>query len=310
MRIVLVGAGGAIGLPLTRRLVQDGHEVLAVTRSPASHPRLRALGAAPVAADVLEEPSLRGAFAGVSADAVVHQLTALKKPPLRHGGMRATNRLRTEGTRNLVRLAEDVGATRFVTQSMLFGYGYGDSRGQVWTEDDPFGLPAGGAFAEHLDAMRSNEEQVLGADSFDGVALRYGLFYGVGAGDDAMVDSLSKRRLPVLREAGPLSWIYLDDAVSATVAALDHGTAGEAYNVVDDEPVSWTTMMSALATVLGAPAPRALPRWMLAAIPYARTMMDGGMCASNLKARRKLHWSPAVPTYRSGVELIRRQHAG
>jgi nucleoside-diphosphate-sugar epimerase len=308
MRVLLAGGGGAIGVPLTRLLLEAGHDVVALTRSDRSHDRLRALGAEPITADVLDQESLRSALRGVRADAVVHQLTALRKPPVSHRDMRQTDRLRTDGTRNLVRAAEQVGAVRFLTQSMLFGYGYGDSGGRVRTEDDAFAPPGRGRFEEHLAAMRVNEDLVLRSAAFDGIALRYGLFYGVGAGDQDLVDGLRRRRLPVLRGAGPLSWIYLDDAATATVAALVSGEGGEAYNVVDDEPVSWTTLMTELAGALGAPRPRALPRWALAALPYARAVLQGGVCAANLKARTKLHWSPAVPTYRDGIGRIAAAH--
>ncbi|HET7357570.1 MAG TPA: NAD(P)-dependent oxidoreductase [Nocardioidaceae bacterium] len=308
MKVLLAGAGGAIGLPLTHQLLEHGHDVTALTRSDRSHDRLRALGVRPVAADVLDWDSLGPALDGVKADAVVHQLTELRKPPVFHRGMRGTDRLRDLGTRNLVRAAGLVGASRFVTQSMLFGYGYDDAGGKVYTEQDPFAPPGRGRFEEHLAAMRTNERLVLGNPELDGIALRYGLFYGVGAADDQMVAAIRKRQLPVLREAGPLSWVYLDDAVSATVAALERGRSGEAFNVVDDEPVSWTVLMTELARALDTRPPLALPGWALAATPYIRTVMRGGVCASNAKARRELGWAPQVPSYRDGVARIAKHH--
>ena len=116
-----------------------------------------------------------------------------------------------------------MGAGRFVNQSMLFGYGYDDAQGKVYTEDDRFAPPGRGRFEEHLAAMRTNEQLVVGSRELEGIALRYGLFYGVGAADDQMVAAVRKRQMPMLREAGPLSWVYIDDAVSATVAALERG---------------------------------------------------------------------------------------
>ena len=308
MKVLLAGAGGAIGLPLTRRLVEAGHEVAALTRSDRSHARLTALGARPVTADVLDQRALGAALDGLKADAVVHQLTQLRKPPLFHRSMRATDRLRELGTRNLVHAAGRLGATRFVTQSMLFGYGYDDARGTVYTEQDRFAPPGHGAFQPHLTAMGVNEELVLANPELEGIALRYGLIYGVGAGDDQMVTAVRKRQMPTLRNAGPLSWVYLDDAVSATVAALEHGAAGQAYNVVDDEPVSWTGMMTALAAALGARPPRSLPAWALAPATYARVVMRGGICASNARARGELGWTPEAPTYREGVAKLADAH--
>ena len=308
MKVLLAGAGGAIGLPLTHQLLEHGHDVIALTRSDRSHDRLRDLGARPVAADVLDWDALGAALDGVKADAVLHQLTELRKPPVFHRGMRGTDRLRDLGTRNLVRAAGLVGAGRFVTQSMLFGYGYDDAAGKLYTEQDPFAPPGRGRFEEHLAAMRTNEQLVLGTPELDGIALRYGLIYGVGAGDDQLVQLIRRRQVPVLRTAGPLSWVYLDDAVTATVTALERGGSGQAYNVVDDEPVSWTAFMTELARALDVRPPRAFPSWVLAAAPYARTVMRGGVCASNAKARQELDWVPKTPSFREGVARIAEHH--
>ena len=102
---------------------------------------------------------------------MICEITALKKTPMSHKDMTATNSLRTEGTANLIAAARQLGARRFLTQSMVFGYGYGDWGGRVLTEADQFGPPGHGRFEEHLAAMRSNEEQVLRADGLDGIAL-------------------------------------------------------------------------------------------------------------------------------------------
>ena len=224
--------------------------------------------------------------------------------------MTATDELRVVGTRNLVEAAEQVGATRFVTQSMVFGYGYDDPTQEVRTEEDRFAPFGRGRFEDHLAAMRSNEAQVLGSAGLEGVALRYGLFYGVGAGDEFLVPQLHRRVVPVLRQAAPHSFVYLDDAVSATVAALERGRGGEAYNVVDDEPVSWTDFVAELARAVGAPPPRVVPDRLLAALPYLRAVLRGGTAASNAKARRELGWRPAVPTYRDGARLLAGSHRG
>lgn len=308
MKIILAGAGGAVGLPLTQALVRSGHEVVALTRTEHAHQSLAAAGAEPVAVDVLDNDALVSALSNRRADAVINQLTDLKKPPMTHRGMAGTNRLREAGTRNLVGLAEKVGATRFVTQSMLFGYGYGDAKGKVYTESDVFAPAGQGKFERALAGMRINERLVLGSTDFAGVALRYGLFYGVGAGDDQMVTALRKRQLPVSKNAGPLSWIYIDDAVSATVAALERGESGRAYNIVDDQPVSWTQFMTELAGAIGAKPPRTLPAWVQGLLPYARTLLRGGIVASNQLAKTHLGWAPAVASYHQGVALIAEHH--
>jgi nucleoside-diphosphate-sugar epimerase len=304
MKILLAGASGAIGLPLLRLLRSAGHAVTAIHRSPSGRDALLEEGAVPVEVDALDRSALLAAVRGEHFDAVISQLSALKKTPLAHKDMVATNRLRTDGTANLLALAEQTGASRFVTQSMVFGYGYGDFHGRCLTEADPFGPPGHGRFEDHLAAMRSNEHQVLSAQHVEGIALRYGLFYGPGPAGDTLVDGLRRRRLPVTAHGGVQPWVYVDDAAAATVAALEQGRPGTAYNITDNEPVSFSQLLTSLAGALGAPKPRVLPTWLLAATPYAKTIMTGGLAVSNQLAQRELGWQPQVPTYHEGIARI------
>jgi len=231
MNVLLAGATGALGIPLTRQLLARGHQVLGLTRGPAGAARLRALGARPVVADALDRDGLLRSVEGLTADAVIHELTALKQPPLRHRGMVRTDRLRTEGTANLLAAAELLGARPFLTQSFVLGYGYRDHGGRVLTERDPFGEAAGDRNDPHLAAMRSTELQAWSAP--EGIALRYGLLYGADA--DRLRPMLATRRLPVA-DGGVVGWVHHEDAAAATVAALERGRAGQAYNIVDDRP--------------------------------------------------------------------------
>ncbi len=304
MRVLLAGASGAVGTPVTRQLIAAGHEVVGITRSRANAERLRATGAEAVVADVMDRENLLTAVRGVRADAVMHQLTALGTTKLRDA-MKGTNGLRTTGTAHLLAAARAVGAHRFLTQSIVLGYGYRDHGSRVLTEDDPFAEPASGPFAPAIDALRSAEEQVFTADEMEGIALRYGGFYGQDSFTRMIANLLRKRRLPVPSSGGGfVSFIYLDDAAAATVAALEKGRAGQAYNIVDDEPVRWADYLDALAAELGARRPWRVPGWMLRAIPYLGPIMFTSMRVSNAKARRELGWAPAVPTYREGVALV------
>jgi nucleoside-diphosphate-sugar epimerase len=291
-------------MPLVRLLRGSGHEVIAVHRSDSGREPLAEMGAVPVRADVLDREALREALDGQRADAVIAELTALKKTPLRHKDMADTNGLRIEGTANLLDAARQVGARRFVTQSMVFGYGFGDWGPRVFTEADQFAPGGIGLFEAHLAALRLGESQVFGASDLDGIALRYGLFYGPGPASDALVTALRRRRMPVMRGSGVLPWVYIDDAAAATVAALDRGERGTAYNVADDEPVSMTGMLAAMAEAVGAPRPMVLPKWMLAPLPYARALVTGGLRVSSAKAKAALGWTPSVPTYRDGMRLL------
>ena len=307
MKVLIAGASGALGVPLTRVLLAAGHEVIGLSRTPGKRDRLRALGAEPLIADVMDRRALLAAVEGLKADAVVHVLTALKKAPIRHRDMTATNALREEGTANLLTAARVVGARRFVVESMIFGYGYGDWGTKVLAEDDPpFGPQGRSRWLErHIGAMRSAESQTFAAEGIEGIALRYGLLYGPGAGAEETVEMLRHRRLPVLRDGGgPLSWIYIEDAAAATAAALENGRPGQAYNVVDDEPTSWREFMEAMAEAVGAPAPLAVPRWALRLAPYAYASLTSTMRVSNAKARRELGWAPSYPTYRQGIQKV------
>jgi nucleoside-diphosphate-sugar epimerase len=303
MKVLLAGASGAIGVPLTHHLVSRGHEVLGLTRERVKADALVANGATPVIADALDRDALLRAVDGLRADAVIHELTALRTPPRHHRGMALTDRLRSEGTTNLVAAADIIGATRFVTQSIILGYGYRDHGDHVLDEDAPFGRPAGDRSDPHLEAMVSAEEQAFATPH--GVALRYGLFYG----GDALTqrEVLRRRGIPV-SNGGLLGWVHHDDAALATVAALERGRAGHAYNIVDDRPASWQEVFTAMAAALGAPPPRHLPKWMFRLVaPYVATFaVDTSMRVSNRRARDELGWSPRHSTYVEGLAAMSR----
>lgn len=269
-----------------------------MTRRREAAESLTAAGAQAVVADVLDRADLLRALKGISADAVIHELTVLKTAPARHRGMAVTDRLRIDGTANLLAAAETTGATTFVTQSMVFGYGYRDHGDRILTEAEPFGRPAGNAGDPHVAAMASTEQQAFTAPV--GIALRYGLFYGGDAEEKRA--QLAKRGIPVAK-GGLLGWIHHADAAAATVPALEHGRAGNAYNIVDDEPATWKDVFTATAKALDAPSPRTLPRWVLRlAAPYVTSFaFDTSMRVSNAKAKAELGWSPKYPTFREGI---------
>ncbi|GIF73087.1 NAD-dependent epimerase/dehydratase family protein [Asanoa siamensis] len=306
MRVLLAGATGAIGTPLIQRLVAYHHEVIGVTRLLANARRLEAFGAEPLVADVLDREGLLRAVAGTKADAVIHECTALTRPPLRFGDMEKTNDLRTKGTANLLEAAREVGATRFVTQSIVYGYGYGPHGTRPLTEADPFGVPADGPLGPIMDAFHEAEAQATNAEGLDGIALRYGLFYGDDPGTKRMIHAVRKRRFPVIAGGGgEQNMIHLDDAASATIAALEKGRPGSAYNIVDGVPVTWGDLLDEMATLVDAKPPRRLPAPLLRlAAPYAYTAMTTSMRVSNEKARTELDWTPAVVDYKQGLRVV------
>jgi nucleoside-diphosphate-sugar epimerase len=162
-------------------------------RNPAGAARVRELGARPIVADALDRDGLLRAVDGMAADAVIHELTALRKPPFRARGMAMTNRLRVAGTAHLVDVAGRLGAKRMVTQSITLGYGFREHGERVLTEKDPFGVVDGDLTDDAVEAMRSAEAQTFRLEA--GVVVRYGLLYG---GDGPQMHAmLIKRRVPV-----------------------------------------------------------------------------------------------------------------
>jgi nucleoside-diphosphate-sugar epimerase len=201
-----------------------------------------------------------------------------------------------------------VGATRFVAQSFA-GWPYAKEGSAVKDEDAPLDPSPPASAAEGLAAIRHLEETVVGADEIEGIALRYGGFYGPGtslAPDGEYAHAIRRRAFPLVGSgAGLWSFVHIDDAASATVAAIERGRRG-LYNVVDDEPAPVSEWLPFLAKVLGARPPRHVPAWLgrIAAGELLASMMTEARGASNAKARRELGWTPAHPTWREGFVSV------
>ncbi|MGD0557915.1 MAG: NAD(P)-dependent oxidoreductase [Streptosporangiaceae bacterium] len=299
MRVLVVGATGAIGTRLVPQLVARGHEVTGTSRSAAKAGQLRAMGADPVVLDVLDAEAARKVVSATSPHAIIYQATALAG--LRFGRnldktFGPTNRLRTEGTDNLLAAAREAGVRRFVAQSFA-SYRYARVGGLVKTEDDPLDPDPPAMARQSNAAMKYLDETVTAAG---GIALRYGGFYG--AADDPMVGMVRKRMFPLIGEgAGITSFIHLDDAAAATVLALEHD--GPAiYNIVDDEPAPQSEWLPVLAQAVGARPPRRIPTWLATLVAGKGMVMISvqGRGASNTKAKRELGWTPSYPTWRQG----------
>lgn len=294
--ILLAGAGGVLGRHITRALTEAGHKVTGLGRGPGNDIR----------ADLLDRDALLRAVDGRHFDTVIHAATALRKPPMRHRGMHATNALRTEGTVHLIEAAQATGARRLVAESMVFGYGYGDHGDHVITEDDPFG-PRGRSpeLERHIAAMRTKERLTFGTPGLAGIALRFGLFYGPG-GTDALLPMLRKRQLPVPADRGRvLPWIELTDAARAVLAAVERGRPGQAYNIADRAPMGFGDHVRCVAEQFGLPKPMTVPLWLMRPMSYAHTVMSTTLRVSTAKAERELGWTPAHRTARDGLAVMR-----
>lgn len=309
MRIFLAGATGALGRQLLPRLVERGHEVTGMTRSESKQQLVRDLGGRPVVADALDPESVAQAVAAAEPEAIVHQLTAIPHAlDMRHFArdFAQTNRLRTEGTDHLLAAGRAVGARRFVAQSYAPAI-FARAGGPVKAEDDPLDESPPDQVRATVDAIRHVERAVTGASWTEGVALRYGAFYGPGTNfslgpEGTFVEAIRKRQLPLVGKAGGVwSFIHIEDAAEATVSAIE-GRGRGIYNVVDDEPATVADWLPAAAQAVEAPAPRRVPRWLgrLFAGEWATVMMTEARGASNAKAKRELAWTPRHASWREG----------
>ncbi len=297
MRVFLAGATGVIGSQLVPQLVAAGHEVTAMTRSVLRAAQLEAAGADPVVCDVFDADGVRAAMAAAPPQVVIHQLTSL--PPRLDWNdpnlFDENNRVRTEGTRILLDAALAFGAGRIVAQSIAFVYApVGDF---VKDEDAPLITEAPPPIDGSVAAVAEHERRVTGTAGIEGVVLRYGLLYGPGTYYDRRgftAADVVAGRVPLIEGAtGMYSFLHVEDAATAAVAALDRGAPG-IYNVVDDEPAPQPEWLPVLAQALGAdPPPAAEPP-----PPYALEMSQ--RAASNAKAKRELGWVPRYASWREG----------
>jgi 2-alkyl-3-oxoalkanoate reductase len=303
--VFVAGASGAIGRPLVDRLIAAGHEVVGMTRREGRAAEIRDAGADCVVCDVFDTEALTDAMTAAKPEVVVHELTSLpaRIDPRRGETYAATNRLRTEGTANLVAAARAAGARRFVSQSIAFIYA--PVGPMVVAESAPVLEEISGHLGEGMAATLDGERQVLAADGLEGLVLRYGYFYGPGtsfAPDGTMAEDVRRRRFPIVGSGeGRMSFVHVEDASAATVAACERGGPG-VYNVCDDEPAPMREWIPVYAEVIGARRPFRVPVW-LARVFAGKTlarMMTELRGASNAKAKRELGFEPRYPSWRQG----------
>jgi nucleoside-diphosphate-sugar epimerase len=295
-----------MGRPLVRQLVAAGHEVTGMTRREDRAAQIREAGASAMVCDVFDAAALESAVGEAVPEVVVHQLTSL--PPrldykAKDDPLAPTNRVRSEGTRNLIVAAQAAGARRLVAESVAFLYApEGDwvkEEGAPLFHDSP--APFGGAVA----ALADLERQVTGAEGIEGVVLRYGWLYGPGTYFDregSQTEEALKRRVPIVgKGTGTFSFVQVEDAAAATVAAIERGAPG-VYNVVDDEPAPMRDWVPVFAEAIGAKPPHRVPVWLArliagSAAANSATQLRG---ASNAKAKRELGWQPSYASWRQG----------
>jgi 2-alkyl-3-oxoalkanoate reductase len=298
MKIFVAGGTGAIGRPTLDQLLARGHNVVALTRTEERAQSLAAQGIEPAIADVFDAESVKAAVIRAQPEVVIEQLTALPKNYTRES-MNATaalnTRIRSEGGGNVLAAAKAAGVRRFLKQSMAFwgipGTGLAD-------EETPLSLDASPAVAADARLVFETERRLLQTPDPEGIALRYGFFYGPGTWfnpDGDVAQQVRQQQFPIVGSGdGVWSWLHIEDAAIATVAAAEQGNPG-VYLIVDDQPLAVREWLPAFARSLDAPPP---PRVSVedalkleggADIVYYQTQMRG---ASNAKAKRELNFQP------------------
>lgn len=308
MRVLVAGATGAMGKQLVPRLVDAGHEVFAMSRRVSGTARASQLGAVPVFADALDRAEVDAAVRQAGPEVIVHQLTAIRHVDTRHfeRSFAATDRLRIEGTDNLLAAARAVGVRRFVAQSNG-AFSYARTGDAVKNEQDPLDRSPVRQMGPMIAAIEHLEKAVLGAAWIEGIVLRYGAFYGPGtsmAPGSEQFEMIRKRKFPVVGDGGGVwSFVHIADAAEATVAAVENGGRG-VYNIVDDDPAPVAEWLPELAAMLGAKKPMRVPRFIgrLAAGQAGVVLMTELRGASNAKAKRELGWHPAHSSWRQGLK--------
>ncbi len=284
-------------------LTEAGHQVTATTRSQRNVASLEAAGSTAVVVDGLDQLAVGEVVARAAPDVVVHEMTAIPAASsVRHFDrlFAATNELRTKGLDYLLAAASAAGVPRVVAQSYA-GWPNARTGDTVKTEDDPLDPDPPAEQRESLGAIRYLEDTVLHATGVSGLALRYGSLYGPGA-SDVFVGMIRRRQLPLIGDgAGVWSFLHIDDAAAATVAAVERGAPG-VYNIVDDDPAPVAQWLPAVAEAVGAKPPLHIPAWLgkIAAGDVAVSMMTQIRGSSNAKAKQELGWQPRWASWRDG----------
>ena len=307
--IFIAGATGVLGRRLVPLLIERGHNVVGMTRSPGKRKMLEQMGARPVVADALDPDAVGRAISEASPDVVMHQVTALSD--LRHfrnfeAAFAPNARMRSEATDILLSASRAAGVDTFIAQSFA-GFLLSRAGKPVLTEQDALDPEPPAPFRRSFRADRHLEHVVTSASWTRGIVLRYGGFYGPGTSisknpPGSQSEMVRRRQFPVVGSGGSFwSFVHIDDAAAATVAALEHGQRG-IYHITDDEPAPVGEWLPVLADALGAKPPMHAPKWIgrLLAGPAAVIMMTEARGASNRKARTELGWTPKYATWRKG----------
>lgn len=303
MKIFVTGATGVLGRPVVRRLVAAGHTVRGLSRSPANAALLRQLGAEPVAADLFDAASLRAALQ--DGDAVLHLAT--KIPPTSRAGRLSAwaenDRIRRDGTHALVTAALASQTVRtFIYPSFALVY---PESGDAWI-DAANTIAAPTAIQRTTLDAEAEVARFASATGRRGLSLRMGAFYGLdvpSAQDQLRIARMGFSPVPG-RPEGYLPLIWVDDAASAVVAALDRGDSG-VYDIVDDNPLRRAEITAAMAAVVGRKRLRPLPAWLMRLLGGPGVdALSRGQRVSNRRFKAATGWAPSVPDAHAGLPRL------
>jgi nucleoside-diphosphate-sugar epimerase len=301
MKVFVAGSSGVLGRVVVQELCEHGHTVVALVRSESKARVVSELGAKPTVGRIFDLDFLRRAVHG--CDVVMNLATAIPKKRYPTSDDWSTNdRLRREGTHNLIEAARGEKLYAYIQQSVAFLYG--DRRGEWVTEDEP-PRPA-----KNLVSAVEAEQLALAAHADFGlscVILRGARFYGPEAWSTRNLIEGIKRRLAPVVGRGDQYWhyVYVKDMASACVRAAENPAPGQVFFVADDWPFHARDFLNYLALQLNAPPP------MKMTVTLARLL--GGesalLAAQSVryrtdKIKRLLGWSPRYPTYREGLAEI------
>jgi 2-alkyl-3-oxoalkanoate reductase len=297
MKIFVAGGTGAIGRPLLAELLAKGHTVVALTRSQEKAHGLVERGIEPAVVDVFDTDALKAVVSRAQPEVVIEQLTALPRTYTRQSLTAAADfntRIRVEGGANVLAAAQAAGVRRYLMQSIGFwaapGLGLAD-------EETPLAFDASPFVAADARIVTELERRLLGSQNIEGIALRFGFFYGPGTWfnpDGDVARQVRQQQFPIVGNGeGVWSWLHIEDAASATVAAAERGSPG-IYLIVNDQPLAVREWLPAFARWLNAPPPpqssvEDVLRTTGADAVYYGTRMRG---LSNAKAKRELSFQP------------------
>jgi nucleoside-diphosphate-sugar epimerase len=310
MKVFVAGASGALGKPVVRELLARGHEVVAMTSTESKRPMLVELGASAVVGDVFDARSMVELVRTAQPEGVVNVASKWSVYPTRISQVTPANEIREQGARNMVGAAAAAGVRRYVNESMMFVYGYGDHP-QPLSESQPPGKVRRKGLQRVIDVIVAAEQVVRDHSErgeIEGACMRFGFFHGQHADStQQMFDMVRKRKLPLIGKGDSVrSWIELEDAASAVADALERAPAGSVYNVVDDEPVSMREYIGEIVRLTGSKPPRRMPYWLVTTgASYAAPAFGGGrLPISNAKLKQELGWSPRYPNYRDALRPV------